>query len=282
MQEKNPLEHLPNNDSHLELANNEDPGDDIPQIFELPTPDMPLDRTTTGMSEEDFHRHLSEINSRAELIDFEFAFRDPDDKHFVYHTTGENLKDHISQLEIDSEFAKAKARFPKDPNVPDHIPPSMLERDMQMEIHKAIDAVESKPETGVLKKELIWNTRSIKELSLILLESDGIDSPSQQHFSGADLVFLIQQVSKGEAYIEEITRELGLREQVYNLLIRDGHTPKSLEHEEEERTAVAVQTKTIAPVPVQPRHSIPLPPENLQPKPKGGFFKKLKGFFGGK
>lgn len=93
----------------------------------------------------------------------------------------------------------------------------------------------SKVEIPDLSSDSIANTKSLKELRILLTASDGVESKSQGQFSGTDMAFLVEKVSKGEAYIEEITREMGLREKVWNLILEEtGSTPKSLEHEEVE------------------------------------------------
>lgn len=116
-----------------------------------------------------------------------------------------------------------------------------------------------------LSTESIAAQNSIRDLSLFLLHSDGIDSPSAGYFSGADLVFLIQQVSKGDAYIEEITREFGLREKVWNLSLELGVIPKSLEYEEEARALTAEETQEVAP---EPEYTTPLQQVELPPLPQ--------------
>ncbi len=158
------------------------------------------------------------------------------------------------------------------------------------------------PEKPIIKEiseENIHNAKNLKELSLILVNSDGIESASQGHFSGADLAFLIERVAKGEAYIEEITRENGLRETVWNLIKNEkGSDPKSLEHEEEqavreklEAATAAHETKVEPEIPATAlpshppapkdtqKHIIPLTPQTPQ---KSTWIKRLFGFGGKK
>lgn len=149
--------------------------------------------------------------------------------------------------------------------------------------------------TKELSEENIRNAKNLKELSLILVNSDGIESDSQGHFSGADLSFLIERVAKGEAYIEEITRQHGLRETVWNLIKNEkGSEPKSLEHEEEQAVrerlkAAAAEPKIVEakiPEPELPshppapkdtqKHIIPLTPAPEKKSAWGG----IKKFFG--
>lgn len=156
------------------------------------------------------------------------------------------------------------------------------------------------PETVVHSSELIEdnlrNVKSLKDLSIMLVASGGIESSSQGHFSGADLVFLVERVAKGEAYIEEITREKGLRETVWNLIKQEkGIEPKSLEHEEEiaktnssetpapEPTLLEQVAPQVASIPTHPpapenygKNTIPLPPPEENKSVWGG----MKKFFG--
>lgn len=146
--------------------------------------------------------------------------------------------------------------------------------------------LKQKSEQSELNSESINNTKTLKELSALLAVSDGIDSPTQGHFSGADLVFLVDRIKKGEAYIEELTRENGLREKVWNLVINEtGNEPKSMDNETElNQTDQALVENEKFELPAHPpaptdrlKKTIPLTPEP-QKKSLWGGVKKLFGF----
>lgn len=70
----------------------------------------------------------------------------------------------------------------------------------------------------------IERAQSLDDLKEILLAHPGIEGTQKGDFyPSADLVHLINEVQNGKVYIEEITRRMGLRKKVYELLKEDGY-----------------------------------------------------------
>lgn len=246
-------------------------------------------RTVPLMSKSEFISKLQSIQSLEELEDFRTELEKIENRYVVYE---DKWKNNISEKSPSDYFLKSETIFNYF-DIGEEKLNTKQEAKMPTNLQEAIEhnlptepTVESIKE---LNEENIRAASSIKELSLMLINSDGIESSSQGHFSGADLAFLVQQVSKGDAYIEEVTRQNGLRETVYNLILKEkGITPKSLEHEEEnaeqvveaanEPMEVIEPEPIIPPPPAKKPFVIPLPQQPVNQKPKG-FFSKLRGLF---
>jgi hypothetical protein len=189
-----------------------------------------------------------------------------------------HIDPYLSESDVDAAFAHAEKKFPASHStshsapLPSHDAKSHtmsgkkeveLRNSIRDNINAKVGALESEYSVKLLTPENIAQANSLKELALMIAASDGIDSPAAGHFSAADLNFLIEKVGKGEAWIEEITRELGLREKVYTLLVENGKQPRSMEHDEERQASEHAERTEQIQSPIVPQPLIPSPVENV-------------------